>query len=94
MQTKNSKKICKKSAERRLRLAGHCLRHPEEIASNLVLWQPTIGRTIRGRKTIAYVDAPKRNTALDDIQEIKAAATDGRMWTTLLASVRARARPQ
>ena len=29
-----------KIRERRLRLAGHCVRHREEIASKLVLWQP------------------------------------------------------
>ena len=32
-------KIPDKTAVRRMRLAGHCLRHPEEIASQLVMWQ-------------------------------------------------------
>ena len=39
---KVSIKIAKRS--RRLRLARHCLRHPKEIASNLILSQPTTGR--------------------------------------------------
>ena len=68
-------------AERRLRLVGHCLRHPEEIVINLVTWQHTIGCTKRGRKTTTFVDAPKKDTELDDIQESKAAAMDRRTWT-------------
>lgn len=28
----------------RIRLSGHCIWHPEKIASKLVLWQPTVGR--------------------------------------------------
>ena len=47
---KNLQNVGKKIAERRLRRAGHCLRHPEEITSHLFLWQPTIGSTSRGEK--------------------------------------------
>ena len=90
---KNSTKICKMSAERRLRLARHCLRHPEEIASHLVLWQPTIGSTSRGKKATTFVNTLKRDTYLDSIQEINTAAMDRRMWNSMVKSVRARARP-
>ena len=38
---------------RRMKLAGHFL-HPEEKASNLVLWQPGWGRRNRGRQKITY----------------------------------------
>ena len=31
--------VSSKIKARRMKLAGHCLRHPEEKASNLVLWQ-------------------------------------------------------
>ena len=33
---------------RRMRLAGHCARHPELTASQLILWKPTHGRKSRG----------------------------------------------
>jgi len=36
-------KISTKIGTRRLKLAGHCARHPEEAASNLVLWVPEEG---------------------------------------------------
>ena len=26
---------------RRLRIAGHCIRHDDEVAHDLILWQPT-----------------------------------------------------
>ena len=48
-------KVTFKIQERRLKLAGHCYRHPEEIASNLVLWSPTRGRRSRGRPALTYV---------------------------------------
>ena len=35
--------------QKRLKLAGHCYRHPEEAASNLVLWTPNHGKRGRGR---------------------------------------------
>ena len=90
---KNLQNVSKKIAARRLRLAGHCLRYPEEIASHLVLWQPTIGSTSRGRKATTFVNTLKRDTYLDSIQEIKTAAMDRRTWNSIVKSVRARARP-
>ena len=90
---KNLQNVSKKIAERRLRLARHCLRHPEEIASHLVLWQPAIGSTSRGRKATTFVNTLKRDTYLESIQEIKVAAVDRRTWNSIVKLVRARARP-
>ena len=42
-------KVSNKVAAKRMGLAGHCYRHPELAASRLVLWEPTHGRTQRGR---------------------------------------------
>ena len=42
-------KISHKIQVRRLKLAGHCCRHKEELAAKLVLWTPTHGQTCRGR---------------------------------------------
>ena len=43
-------KVTSKIKERRMRLAGHCHRHDDEIASMLVLWQPDRGQANRGRE--------------------------------------------
>ena len=45
-----------------MRLAGHCIRHPEEIAHHLVLWEPSEGRRKRGKPRMTYID----NLLLDD----------------------------
>ena len=52
----NLPKITDKIRERRLKLAVHCVRHSEEVASNLVLWQPSQGKPNRGRKRKTYLD--------------------------------------
>jgi len=44
-------KISSKIRTRKLKLAGHCARHPEEAAFNLVLWVPDTGSRGRGRPT-------------------------------------------
>ena len=43
-------KVTSKIKVRRMRLAGHCHRHDDEIASMLVLWQPDSGQANRGRR--------------------------------------------
>ena len=40
----NLPKIFEVIRERSLRIAGHCIRHNDEIANKLVLWQPTRGQ--------------------------------------------------
>ena len=42
--------------DRRLRLAGHCIRHNDEIANNLILWTPKTGKRNRGRQPKTFVD--------------------------------------
>ena len=34
--------------QRRMRLAGHCVRHPELTASEMIFWEPTHGKKSRG----------------------------------------------
>ena len=40
----NLPKVTEKIRERRLKLAGNCVRHSEEVASNLFLWKPSHGK--------------------------------------------------
>lgn len=85
--------VTNKVAERRMRLAGHCIRHPEEIASSLVLWQPTKGRVSRGRPAVSYVDKLKKDTDLEEVAEIRMAMQARSQWRERTRLVRARARP-
>ena len=36
-------------------MAGHCIRHPELLASDLVLWEPMHGRAQQGRPRQSYL---------------------------------------
>ena len=87
-------KISKKIAMLRLRVAGHCIRHPEEIASKLVLWQPTEGRVNRGRKPTDYIDVIKRDTGLTDTNEIKTVMLDRTKWKDFVKEARSGDRPK
>ena len=81
-------KVSQKIAQRRLRLAGHCIRHPEEIASQLVLWQPSQGEVNRGRKPTDYIDLIKRDTGLENINEIRNVMVDRIKWREFVMDAR------
>ena len=34
--------------QKRMRLAGHCVRHPELTASEMIFWEPSHGKKSRG----------------------------------------------
>ena len=52
--------------QKRLKLAGHCYRHPEEAASNLVLWTPNHGKRGRGRPARTFVQQLRDDTGLKE----------------------------
>ena len=66
--------------QRRMRLAGHCVRHPELTASQLILWKPTHGRKSRGRPHATYIDTLTRDTGLDGVAEIRTLMEDRKQW--------------
>ena len=86
-------KLCCKIRERRLRLAGHCVRHREEIASKLVLWQPLARNPKRGRKAINYVNTLARDTDLESTKEIENAMLDRESWRSFITLARLKSRP-
>ena len=43
-------KVTQKIRVRRLKLLGHCVSHPEELSSNLILWQPSLGWANEGER--------------------------------------------
>ena len=51
--------------ERRMRFAGHCWRHKEELAADTMLWQPRHGTTSIGRPAKTYVDQLREDTGLE-----------------------------
>ena len=58
----NPKKASEKIKERSLKLAGHCVRHPEITANFDLLWTPKYGSRGRGRPKFSYIDQLKRDT--------------------------------
>ena len=87
-------KLSHKIAERRCKLAGHCVRHPEEEASKTILWEPTEGRVNRGRKTTNYIDVLKRDTGLNNTNELRTAMMDREIWKGYVSMARTGVRPK
>ena len=50
-----------KIAARRMNLAGHCHRHPELAASDLVLWQPNQNQRRGGRPKADFVEVLRKD---------------------------------
>ena len=72
----NMPKVTEKIRQRRMKLAGHCVRHSELMASNLVLWEPTQGKRRVGRRKTTFVDSLKKDTGLESTTEIRSLMQD------------------
>ena len=86
----NLPRVADKIAARRLRLAGHCFRHPELSTQKLILWEPTHGKRGSGRPQTTYVDVLKRDTGGTSTSELANLMTDRDVRRT---HVRARHKP-
>ena len=64
----NLPQVTSKIKMRRMRLAGHCWRHKEEIASSLVLWEPQDGTRSRGQQKTKFIDRLLLDSGLDNIR--------------------------
>ena len=73
---------------RRMRLAGHCVRHPELAASSLILWEPKHGSRNQGRPAATYVDTLKRDTGLSSTSEIQTLMSNRDLWKTAIRTSR------
>ena len=80
----NLPKVTEKIRERRLKLAGHCVRHSEEVASNLVLWKPSHGKPNRGRKRKTYLDNLMNDTNMERVDELQSLMMDRDLWRRLV----------
>ena len=86
--------VISKVTDRRLKLAGHCIRHPELSASSLVLWEPTKGKARVGKPNITYIDNLRSDLGVEEVKEIRTAMNNRVKWRGLSRLVRAGARPK
>jgi len=80
----NLPQITSKIRKRRMRLAGHCIRHKEEIAHQLVLWEPTEGKRSRGRRKINYIDNLLHDADADNATELRMVMEEREEWRKLV----------
>ena len=67
--------ICTSIRQQRLLFSGHCWRSKLELASDVIMWQPTHSKRKIGRPLRTYVDQLVDDT-LCDVNEIKKAMED------------------
>ena len=80
--------ICDIIRARRMGLAGHCVRHPELVASNLILWEPKHGIRSRGRPATTYIDTLRRDIGLSNTGEIRALMINSDLWRAAIRDSR------
>lgn len=73
---------------RRQNFIGHSWKRKEELARQLLLWEPRQGKRKRGRPAITYVDQLRRDTGLPT-EELKTIMDDREEWRKLVKDVRA-----
>ena len=69
-----------KIAQRRMRLAGHIARHDDEVAHQLLFWEPRHGRRGVGRPHLTYIDVLRKDTGLESNGEILDMMKDRTVW--------------
>ena len=74
---------------RRLGIAGHCVRHPEEAAHHTILWDPAHGTSRRGAPCMKYVTLLKKDTGLDSTHEIETVMLCRETWSGVARCSRA-----
>ena len=63
-------------SSRQMRIAGQCLRHNDEIAHNLMLWELKFGRRNLEKQKYSYIENLKEDTDLKYIDEIRKVMID------------------
>ena len=80
------KPITESIRERRLKLAGHVYRDTSSPAHMAITWQPTHGRTNRGRPAATILDSLLRDTQLGSVAELESCMQDRGVWRNLYES--------
>ena len=73
-------RLSDKIRKRRLTMAGHNVRHPELVASGLVLWEPANGSRSAGGRRTTFIDVLKRDTGLEVTTEVRTLMKDRQRW--------------
>ena len=77
-------RVSEKGRSRRMGLAGHCVRHPELTASQLILWEPVQGNRQRGGRQTTYVDTLRHDTGVSTATELRALMMERKEWRTVI----------
>ena len=80
----NLPRVSAKVRERRMGLAGHCIRHPELAANPLILWEPTQGTGRRGRKRVTYVENLRQDAGLSSTEELRTLMLERNEWKRVI----------
>ena len=72
-------KISAKIRWRRLKLTGHCQRHPEESVHHLTLWIPKRVNRKRGKPATSFIQQLERDTGVG-IEDLKTQMIDRDVW--------------
>ena len=75
--------VSSKIKDRRMKMLGHCVRHPELSVHPLILWEPSQGKASRGLRRISYVDMLKKYCGLHEKEEIRTSMMDRDVWRNL-----------
>ena len=75
--------------ERRLKLAGHLWRNKQELASDVLFWDPKQGKHSIGRPHHTYIDQLVDDTDLA-LEDIPTAMDDRKIWRERIKQIRAR----
>ena len=59
-----------------MKIAGHCIRNPEQLAHQLILWEPSQGKANVSHRRLNYIDILSKNSGLLDNQEIRTRMLD------------------
>ena len=79
----NIPRVSEKVRSRRHRLAGHCYRHPELPAHQVLLWQPTHGRRSRGRPAASFTKTLMKEAQAESMEELQHLLGDRDLWRTV-----------
>ena len=73
-------KISEVIKQRILRLAGHCIRHTDELAHNLILWTPKNGIRNRGSQPKTFIEILKNDCDCEEEYELRTLMMDREGW--------------
>ena len=69
-----------KLRSKRLKMAGHCIRHPELLANDLVLWELMHGRAQQGRPRQSYLSILLKEVGTNSKEELRTLMRDRDIW--------------